>query len=171
MRRFSLAFALAFVLGCGSSGFRVPPAETPQLLSTGLQVTGSGGPLTIGQTTPYCNESTLHQGPYGRGLYVTVKMPPLNLPEVTYAGTVGDYWGSLTDPTNQALTQGPRPITQQQTQNLQGNYVGYFVHDDNLVGNEYHVVIGILLGQGTPERGTLEIRSVNNDRHNTGLQA
>jgi len=33
------------------------------------------------------------------------------------------------------------------------------------------VVIGILLGQGTPERGTLEIRSVNNDRHNTGLQA
>jgi len=102
---------------------------------------------------------------------VTVKMPPLNLPEVTYAGIAGDYWGSLTDPAQQSLTQGPRPVTPQQIQNLQGSYVGWFVHDDQLVGDEYHVVIGILLGQGVPEGGALEIRSVNNDSHNTGLQA
>lgn len=159
------------VAGC-NSGFRVPPAAMPQLLSTGLQVNASSGPVTIGSATPFCgNDFTLRQGPNGRGLYVTVKMPPLNLPEVTYAGTRGDYWGSLTDPAQQSLTQGPRPVTQQQIQNLQGNYVGYFVHDDHLVGSDYQVVIGILLGQGVPEGGALEIRSVNNDPHNTGLQA
>lgn len=157
--------------GCQSIQFRVPPAQQPQLISTALQITGPGGTITIGELNAYCNDYTVSAGPFGRGFYVTIRMPTLNHPEVTYAGNTGDFWGALTDPLEQALSQGPRPITQQQVQNLQGNYVGYFIHDDFLTGNDYHVVLGILLGQGVPERGMLEIRSTNTDPQNIGLQA
>ena len=160
------------VLGCQSTSFRVPPAQTPQFVSTGIQVSGASGATTaIGELISYCNDYTARSGPNGRGFYVTVKMPTLNTPEVVFAGTAGDYWGALTDPTSQSLSQGPKPISQQQIQRLQGNYVGYFIHDDFLTGNDYHVVIGILLGKGVPEQGILAIRSVNTDPQNTGLQA
>ncbi len=157
------------LVGCQS--FRVPPAQQPQQVSTGLQVTGATGTTTIGELNAYCNDFTLSPGPNGRVFYVTIQMPTLNHPEVTYAGVLSDFWGALTDPVQQALSQGPRPITPQQTQDLQGNYVGYFIHDDFLTGNDYHVVLGILLGQGVSENGVLQIRSTNTDPQNTGLQA
>jgi hypothetical protein len=173
--RHALVLSLTLAIGCqsGFPSFRIPPAETPRLISTGIQVTSStAGLATIGALSPYCsNDFTAPTGVYGRGFYVAVVMPTLNRVEVTYAGIAGDYWGSLGDPSEQQLYQGPRPANPQQIQDLQGNYVGYFIHDDLLTGNEYHVVIGILLGQGTPEGGALEIRSVNGDPHNTGLQA
>lgn len=164
---------LASLPACPGVRVRVPPAATPVLVSTGLRVTGaSGGNATIGRLTPYCNSDfTANAGPYGRGLYVTVRMPTLNHPELSFAGIAGHYWGELTDPAEQSLSQGPRPITQQQVQDLAGRYVGYFIHDDELVGSDYHVTLGVLLGRGVPDRGTLEIRAVNQDPQNTGTQA
>ena len=157
------------LLGCG---IRVPPAQQPQLISSGLQVSGSSGSTTtLGTLDPYCNDYTIASGPNGRGFYITIEMPTLNHPEVTFAGRLGEFWGAWTDPAEQSLSQGPRPITQQQVQNLQGDYVGYFIHDDFLTGNDYHVVLGILLGRGVPETGIVQIRSTNTDPQNTGLQA
>lgn len=181
-RRFAFAFVtlslstLLWACAGGGISITIPPAETPVLISTGIQVTGTGGATTTaGSLTAYCNDYTAApsgpNGQYGRGLYVTVDMPTLNSPEVSFAGTTGDYWGAWTGPTEQALSQGPKPITNQQIQSLTGRYVGYFIHDDQLVSNDYHVTIGILLGRGVPERGTLDIRSVNDGPQNTGLQA
>jgi hypothetical protein len=158
------------IAGCGLQ-VHIPPAQTPVLVSNGLQVNGAGGPLTIGTLTSYCGENTAHDGPNGRGFYVTVKMPTLNTPEVTYSGIACDYWGPLTDSASQSLSQGPRPITTQQAHDLQGSYVGYFAQNDFLTNGEYHMVLGVLLGRGVPQRGVLEIRSKNTDPRNTGLAA
>ena len=173
MKRILLIPVLGVILtagNCPNNVITIPPAETPELVSTGLEITGaSGQTTTIGEFDVFCRgDYTLSEGPFGRGAYVTVRMPTLNTPEVSYAGAVGDYWGALTNPAEQALTQGPRPLTPQQEQSLAGNYVGYFIHDDRLVGNEYHVTVGILLGQQTPVSGALEIRSVNDGANNTG---
>lgn len=173
--RILLGMVAVFASACSGVRLTFPPAATPVLTGSGVEIVGAGGVTTVtGTLQPYCDRyvaESVH--PDGmRGIYVNLRYPGFTNLRASYAGQAMEMVDGPA-PGAESVAIGPRPYAPDLIARAQGSESFFWIHEEvyDEAAAEVDVVVAVILGAQAPEVSDLRFWTESSNPDLTGTDA